>query len=412
MLKRFFDPKLAYRVVLYLRMSSDQQNKRSPEQQQREIETRLRALGYEWVIVKIYRDDAKSGRYLRKRPGYQKMIRDIKAGTLAADLILVDTLERFGRVDELPVIRKELFERHGVLVLTADSNFADPNTPQGKALGMVESMRATEHGRILGHNVLRGKRDAVLQKRWPGGAPPFGCMLRSVMKTVNGREEVDYCVLVPNPTTSWIIALLFRTAAESGWGMTRLARFLNEHPDIPDDLKPFQPSTVGYWLDHEIYYGELVWEKNSTGIVDDTRVVEPNVAEDVLRVPDFCEPLISRELWLEVQRLRDVRRRRSTNRRRQRTANPEKQIVAPAPGMTVRYLLSGLVYCAECGLRMTASSSGEYVTKDGEAKRYTSYVCPGYLGRHCSNGTRVSEEWLRTVVVGKIRERLFPDTNC
>ena len=74
----------------------------------------------------------------------------------------------------------------------------------------------------------------------------------------------------------------------------------------------------------------------------------------------------------------------------------------------MKYLLSGLVYCGECGLRMTVSSSSSYITKYGEAKRYTSYVCPGYLDGHCPNGTRVSEEWLRAVVVGKIRERLFP----
>jgi hypothetical protein len=137
--------------------------------------------------------------------------------------------------------------------------------------------------------------------------------------------------------------------------------------------------------------------------------VEPNAAEDMLRVPDFCEPLVPRELWLEVQRLREARRRRRANHD-QKAAASEKQIVAPAPGMTLKYLLSGLVYCNECGLRMTASSSSEYVTKAGEAKRYTSYVCPGYLAGHCANATRVPEDWLRTVVVGKIRERLFPWT--
>lgn len=85
------------------------------------------------MIVKIYRDEAKSGKYLRKRNGYQQMMRDLKTGTVVADLILVDTLERLGRVEELPSIRKDLLDRHGILVLTADSNFADPNTPQGEA---------------------------------------------------------------------------------------------------------------------------------------------------------------------------------------------------------------------------------------------------------------------------------------
>ena len=62
MLRRQFDPHRSYRVVLYLRMSNDRQNPRSPEQQAQEIERRFRALGYDWNIVNTYRDDGISGR--------------------------------------------------------------------------------------------------------------------------------------------------------------------------------------------------------------------------------------------------------------------------------------------------------------------------------------------------------------
>ena len=408
MLRRNFDPSLPHRVVLYLRMSSKLQNERSPDQQQAEITKRMEALGYNWVIVKVYRDDAKSGRFLRNRSGYQKMLRDIKSGTVAVDLILVDTLERFGRVDELPTIRKELYERNGVLVLTGDSNFADPNTVQGRALGMFETMRATEHGRILGHNVSRGKRDTAQLKRWPGGTPPFGLMLESVMKTEKGRQVVDYSLLVSDPETSWIIVMLFDKAAELGYGTTRLARFFNEHDDIPDKFKPFYPETLGYWIDNPIYHGTLRWERTCTGIVDDMRVLERNPTEDVLYVADFCDPLVARELWEQVQVLREARRRCNAGARGRRDETDGKQIAPPAPGLTLNYLLSGLVYCTKCGRRMIANSTAEYVCKSGEKKRYTAYVCMGYRAGHCSNGARVPEEWLRKVVVEKIRQRLFP----
>jgi DNA invertase Pin-like site-specific DNA recombinase len=410
LLKRIFDWKLLYRVVLYVRMSSDKQNPRSPEQQIDEIKRRLQALGYRWVIVKVYRDDGVSGQYLRKRHGYLQMLRELKTGLVVADLILVDTLERLGRVEELPTIRKQLFDRHGVLVLTADSNFTDPTTPQGKALGMVEAMRATEDGRVKAHNVLRGKRDAALQKHWPGGPPPFGLMLKSVLKTVNGRDEVDYCLLVPNPVTRWIIELLFELAERTSYGSTRLARALNGDPRIPDEYKPFQPETVAYWLDSEIYYGDLYWGENVTGIVDDTRVVEPNAPDDVLHVPEFCEALVPRERWNNVHAVREVRSQRALAARRRKATANGKQLVAPAPGLTLIYLLSGLLLC-ECGLRMVAGSSTPYVAKDGTERRYTSYVCPGYLGGHCENGTRVPEEWVRSIVIGKLRERLFPESH-
>ena len=157
MLKRSFDPHSQFSCVVYLRMSSEKQNERSPDQQLAEIEHRIKQLGYPWTIVKEYRDNGVSGRYRRKRLQYQQMVQDIKLGRLKADLILVDTIERFGRVDDLQTIRKNSAEKSGVLVLTADSNFADPTTPQGKALGAFEAMRATEDSRIKAHNVFRGQ---------------------------------------------------------------------------------------------------------------------------------------------------------------------------------------------------------------------------------------------------------------
>ena len=410
MLKRTFDPKLSFRAVIYARMSSDKQNPRSPQQQVDEIKRRLQVLGYRWVIVTIYIDVAVSGRFLRKRKSFQKMLRDLKTRTVVADLILVDSLERLGRVDELPSIRKDLFERHGILVLTADTGFSDPHTPQGRALGMVESMRATEDGRIKAHNVSRGKRDAAELKHWPGGPPPFGYMLQSVMALVKGREEVDHRLLVPDPATRWIIELLFESAERTAHGSTRLARAINANPRIPEEYKPFQPETIAFWLGSEIYFGTLVWGQNSTGIVDDTRVVERNAEAEVLRVPDFCEPLVTRERWNNVRAVRLIRSERALAARRRKQEANGKLLDAPAPGLTLNYLLSGLLFCGACGLRMTASSSSLYVAKDGTERRYVSYVCPGFLAHHCQNGTRVSESWLREVVIGKLCERLFPES--
>ena len=88
--------------------------------------------------------------------------------------------------------------------------------------------------------------------------------------------------------------------------------------------------------------------------------------------------------------------------------NGGKLIEPPAPGMTLRYLLTGLVRCGHCSRAMNPTSSAAYVTKSGEAKRYTAYSCPGSVSGVCPNGTRVPENWLRKVVIGTVRQRLFP----
>ena len=404
MLRTEFDLKKKWRVVIYARMSTDRQNPRSPDQQIATIKELMKRMGLHWTIIVIYRDDGISGRLTRKRPQYQQMLRDLKSGKVKADLILVDTFERLSRADDGAEQRRKL-QRAGVLVLTADSGFTDPTTTPGKALAMVESIRSTEDGRVKAHNVLRGKKDAIRRGFWPGGSPPLGYRLSNVMTMKNGVEEIDHRVLIPDPETRWIIAELFRLADEKGLGCSRLAQSFNEDPRTPETLKPFHPATVGWWLDSEIYYGELVWGKNCTGIVDDVRILQSLPEEEWERFPAFCEPLVSREVWDRVQALREARRRK---RAAAQTTKAENEIVGlNAPGIALKYPLTGLVRCRHCGRSMTPSSSPVYTTISGEERRYVAYLCSGYAGKVCTNGTRISEPWLREVVMKLVRQRLF-----
>ena len=407
MLKRTFDLKNHYRAVLYLRMSDEHQNPRSPDQQCAEIERLMRVMGLNWKIVKVFRDDAKTARLLRNRPAYQQMMREIKSGLLKADLILVDTAERFGRVDELPTIRKELDENYGVFVLTANTNFADPTTASGRALGTVEAIRVTEDGRTKAHNVLRGKRDAVQLKHWAGGKPPFGFMLKSVFKIEHGREVLDYSIIVPDPETAWIIRMLKERAAETAHGTIRLTKWLDNHPDIPAKYKPFHPQTVGRWLDETLYEGDLVFLRNSTGIVSDSLVKRRNPESELVKITDFCEPITSRELGDRVRALRELRRQAHPGN----VSEKDDKLIQPlVKGLAVKYLLSGLLVC-ECGLKMTASSSAVYVDKSGKRRRYVNYLCPASLTVSCRNKVRLPEEWVRKIVVVALRQRLFPSAN-
>jgi hypothetical protein len=214
--------------------------------------------------------------------------------------------------------------------------------------------------------------------------------------------------LVPDPETAWIVQRLFELARTKGLGCTRLARVLNNDPSVPSRYKPFYDQTVNFWLQRPIYCGELVWEEHATAVVDDRRVIERNPEDEVVRVPNFCEPLVSREAWDAVQEVRRVRSERGRQARQARKDDGGKQIAAVTPGLALTYLLSGLVRCGHCHRSMTVSSSPAYTTQSGETKRYASYVCPGYVARVCPNGTRVSEPWLREAVVGLIRQRLLP----
>jgi DNA invertase Pin-like site-specific DNA recombinase len=408
MLRREFQPNSPLRCVAYLRMSDPGQNARSPDQQRETIESTVRRKGYPWRTLKHYRDDGMSGRLKRRRPGYNRMLADIKSGAVKVDVILVDSIERFGRHNELPEIRRKLREQFGVLVLSADTDFADPTTPMGEVHAVFENVRASEAGRIKAHDVRRGKRDTIERGYWPGGPPPFGYKLQLADTEKRKGREIRHHILVPDEETAWILQRAFALAdGPDAPGQTRIAKRLNEDSEIPERFKPFHAETVGVRLDNSIYVGEITWDANSTDLIDDTRIVEPNPEDMILRKAGFCEPLIDRAVWDRVQARRCVRSERLTAALA-RNAAEEKCIAPMAAGLTLRYLLTGLVRCGECGRSMTPSSGRAYVAKNGEARRYVTYVCPASLAGACLNRTRVKEPWLREQALAAIVSRLFP----
>lgn len=401
MFRRNFSHSAIENVVCYARMSLDSQNPASPEQQQGMIRSRMRSCGFNWKILDMYRDDGETGRLVRNRPGFLRMLSDIKLGRIKIEAILVDTIERFGRMEDLDKFRRDLHLKHHVAVLCADRNFADPFSADGRIASAFENVRAAEDSRIKGHTVLRGKYHAIDMKYWPGGPVPFGLKLELVTIDKRGGREWKHHRLVPDPETFQIMVRQFMQSLENPtWGQTRLAKWLNAQPDIPDKFKPFLADTVGKRLRNPIYCGELVWDQNATGIIDDVRVLERNNEEDVIRVPDFCEPIVPREVFDQVQAYHRARTRDRENPDCSR---------GPGSGVNYRYPLTGLVRCGHCNASMVPNSSSTYKAKSGEERNYCSYVCPNSHAGSCRNRKRIKEDWLRSQIIGKLRERLFPD---
>jgi DNA invertase Pin-like site-specific DNA recombinase len=395
---REFKLQSPYRVAIYARMSDKRQNQRSPQQQRDHIIEIMRRYNCPWTTVKVYQDAGIKGRYMRRRAGLQELLRDIEVGLIQIDLIVVDNLERFGRADEVEALRLKLRTHYGVLIVAADNNFADPTGITGKAVGMVEQIRSTEEGRIKGLNVIRGKKDALRLKRWPGGPAPLGYKCEQHVDR-SGPHPRLYSILIEDPNTAWIIRRLFEQAQATGWRGSRLARWLNADPHIPDALKPFYAPSVDYMLSNSIYIGVGVWGALCTDIIDDARVIEPNPhPEEIVRVDGFCPPLVTTETYNTVQAIKAARARPLP------TAPDGKLIEPTAGGISLTYMLAGLVKCA-CGACRVPRTSGR---KSKAGTEYTYYACPRHNDGACPNGRHIREQHLSQAVIAHLRRRLFP----
>lgn len=397
-----YDPMLPYRCVEYGRMSDESQNPRSPDQQFIEIDREIQRRGYPWTILKRYRDDGISGRYFDKRPGLRTLLNDIRLGIVAPDLLLIDHRERLGRAEELADVRRELSSQHGVLIVTADKGFEDPTTCSGQIVTAFEEVRARDNNRLKARDVLRGKKDAVRQKMWPGGKAPIGFRLESIFGEVNGLREKVGSRLVHDDQTACPVRLIFERADATGEGQIRLARFANAHPDIPDCLKPIASCTIGYMLDHELYYGAFHFPKHCTDVLNEVNVREHNDIEEILVIEDFCEPIVSRALWERVQAVRRDRREKLREQRKQPGNN--KLIRPLGTGISVKHLLSGLARCGHCGAAMRPV--GASLTKDPSGK-YIYFQCPRSIEGTCHNKQTVPVKWLTSEVIAHIRRTLL-----
>lgn len=124
-------------VVIYLRVSSDQQAERQLSiPAQREALQRY-ASDKGWTIIEEYVDEAKSAK-TAERPEFQRMIAAAKQPDKNFNAILVHKFDRFSRNRQDHIVYKALLKKQGIFVLSA-SEPTEPDTPHGLLLeGMLE----------------------------------------------------------------------------------------------------------------------------------------------------------------------------------------------------------------------------------------------------------------------------------
>jgi len=125
------------------------------------------------------------------------MLRELKTGTVVAILIPVDrNWSDWRRRRRAATYRKQLFERHGILVITfADTNASQTRTPRKakrSAPSRANAWPPKSRNQLTNRTARQARRRGVEALGRVGA--PFGAFkLESVMTTVRGREEVDHC---------------------------------------------------------------------------------------------------------------------------------------------------------------------------------------------------------------------------
>ncbi len=138
----------ANKAAMYVRMSTDHQ-KYSTENQIDAI--RKYASLKNWEIVTTYADKGKSGLKIEGRDEFQRMLRDVKAGTARFSKILVLDITRWGRfqnADESGRYEYDCFS-HGVDVHYVAEQFDNDGSPITSVFKSIKRTMAGEYSREL-----------------------------------------------------------------------------------------------------------------------------------------------------------------------------------------------------------------------------------------------------------------------
>ncbi|MBT9775915.1 resolvase [Clostridium sp. MCC353] len=323
------------RVVFYGRVSTQSDEQLSAFDNQMVWYNQLLALHPEWTVVGEYEDAGVTGTSVRKRKGFQQMLDDgIKFHKY--DLIVTRETKRFARntVDALSYVR--LLKQHGIEIYFVNDGIWTISDNDGELRLSIMATIAQEESRKTSENVRAGQRIS----RQKGVLRGTGNIL-GYRRVGRNQYEID-------TEQAIIVKKIFKWYL-SGDGIRTIKRKLEEHGyKTATGKSKWQFQVIDDILKNPFYTGrQRQLGKISDGYLTQNRV--KNSPDQVEYIQGDYEPIISKEAFEEVERLREQRynKMNSKGKKESRSVWCGKYLCGCGCG-TVRRIASGNEYIFIC----------------------------------------------------------------
>jgi DNA invertase Pin-like site-specific DNA recombinase len=285
----------------------------------------------------VFYDDGISGKSVKKRDDFNRMIAIAKEKTHPFDRIYVWKFSRFARNQEESMVYKNLLRKKGVTVVSVSEPI--PEGHFGTLIERIIEWMDEFYLVNLGTEVMRGMTEKVTRGE-PAGPAPYGY--------INGEKTY-----IPDEESGAadIVREIFQRYAD-GERQRAIAVSLGERGIRTKKGNMPKIRWVEYILRNPCYIGKLRWTLD--GIRAVSKLDFNN--ENIMIIDGNHEPLISMELWDKVQKMLDD----------QKKAYP-KYARREQP---IQYMLKGLVKCSACGGAMAMASA-----VSGKSKVHTMQCC-------------------------------------
>ena len=318
------------RAVIYARYSSDRQREESIDAQVRACREYCQRKGY--LVIKIYADEAQSGKSIAKRDQYKKMLADSQKDLF--DVVVFHKIDRNSRNELDYYITKNQLISSGIKYEYAAQNI--DTSPAGQMVEGILVAVAANYSRNLAEETKKGLRENALKALFNGGTPPLG------YKIVNKRYEIE-------PREAEAVRLIFKLYI-SGNGYAKISKALNAQGYRTKRGQNFGKNSLHDILCNPRYYGTYIF--NKTVRTASGKRNSHSVSDDVIEIENALPPIITKETFVRAQE------KMKTNQRISARYNAKE-----------RYLLTGKIYCGLCGSSMCGNRT---VIRDTV---YNYYVC-------------------------------------
>ena len=308
--------KVKKRVAAYCRVSTDNEDQaNSFESQQRYFKQYIEHHP-DWELYEIFADEGISGTNTKKRKEFNRMIACAQNGDF--DLIITKEISRFARntLDSIYYTRELKKYDVGVVFMNDGINTLDGDAELRLA---IMSSIAQEESRKTSERVKWG------QKRQMEQGVVFG---RSML----GYDVKDGQMSI-NEEGAKVVRLIFHKFGHEGKGTHVIARELREEGIPPMRVKEWSNTVILRLIRNEKYCGDLVQKKTYTPDYLSHDKKYNRGQEEFVIINNHHEPIVSRELFEEANRILDAR-----------SLSPEGKAKH-----SNRYPFSGKLKCGCCG---------------------------------------------------------------
>ena len=276
------------RVAAYARVSTGSEEQATSYKAQCKYYTDYIKSKPDWEYVDTYSDEAISGLNIKKREGFQRMVKDALDGKI--DLIITKSVSRFARntVDSLVTIRQ--LKDKNIEVYFEEQNIYTLDS-KGELLLTIMASIAQEESRNISQNVQWGH-----QKSMEAGHVhvAYKTFLGYYKDNETGKIMIDKDQA---ETVRLIYGEFMKGKTSSG-----ICKELMERGILtPAGKKEWRKGTVDSILKNEKYKGEAILQKYYTEDFLSKKVVKNNGERKKYNVENSHPAIISKEEWDMVQ---------------------------------------------------------------------------------------------------------------